>query len=78
MYHAAICNLRNFILSMPTDKAAAKYLDVEMAGILVIVPHVRVVAVRQTISRHPVTSAAVTSTLRHETCHEGGGSDVEL
>lgn len=53
-------------------------LWVEMAGIFVVVPDLRVVAVRQPVPGHPVLLAGVSSTLRYETGDQRRRTNVEL
>jgi len=53
-------------------------LGVEMAGVLVVVPRLRVVAIRQPVPGHPVLLARVSATLRHYAGDQRRWTDVEL
>jgi len=55
-----------------------KYLDVEMTGILVEVPDIRVITVGHSEPGHPVLLAGITSPLRHHTGDDCGRADVKL
>ena len=49
-----------------------------MAGVFVVEPGRRVVAVRDSKSGHPVLLAAVAPPLRHQPRHQSGRADVKL